>query len=1515
MRAPYPGLRAFRRSESDLFFGRDGCIDEMVDRLAETRFLAVLGASGSGKSSLVRTGLMDALDLGFNVRAGSDWLVADMHPGADPMDALAGALLAAKGGEHSSLDRQLLSDLLRRGPFSLAEWCLAGHLPEGQNLLVLVDQFEELFRYGDYGERETAEGFVEMLLESASTDKAPISIIITMRSEFLSACTLFSGLAERINRGLYLTPRMSRDECREAIMGPAAVCGFSVTPGLVNRVLNDMGSFAPWEEPGGTDQVERLSKRADQLPLMQHVLNLMWLRAGETPGPIELTEPDYDKLKGLKGALDEHGDQLLLRLGPEGAATAETVFRALVVGTTPSTAVRQPTRIAELTELAHGDADGVASVVESFRALDCNFLQPPPDIPLGPATIVDLSHESLIRQWSRLAEWTSAQARSTDYWQRLDAAAERHQKGEGELLYGLDLAMFSAWWDEEQPTPAWARRNGGDYDRAAAFLAASRARHDEAERARLDAEARETRGLRRRAAIWGGVALLTTASTAAAALMWNTAETQKTKAEASAIKAKDQEALALKASREATRSQGIAEQATRVAKIERDHTRDAFEQANRHKKIAEARLIAQQSAQRSLLDQRAKTAAALVDRERSKNDALAALLEAERQKNEAEQQRDDAREARRERDEMRRAEQARQEKLEEAVALGEITPSTFNKITGGTEAQATEVASGSSISARPGPADGDGDRDSASNIRMSPASGSAALDQPIDAATLAQARASVPEQPDPVTRARARALYERLAQSYEVALRKVEAAGAGARREDADEFVRLADEYAWFNLDIDDRARADAAVAALGRVAARLPSSLGATKSMALASAAYLDAERAHQQGDVERAKALEAESDRLAGQIAADGDASETALRFAFRVKRYMANLADKDLPLRRERLAQACAIADRLLSSGSGGSRAVRLKGRCLAERASLAEAEGRRDEFARHFTEAVDLAERALQRSPTDQWLHATVLDAAINLSWFFDKGGGDPPPPGSDPEQRDRWRRRAVDAFVAGFADQPVEGGNLNLVRDAYDEIARTQFPDRAGEIAFFVKVGSVVAPGAEAFPKSPLGFVLADSRRRVGEALSRDPPDRDLARRFLESAVAGYRRGGFLLNLARNYSKVPLPAFSELPARVCATSQRLAKLLAQTGEFDSAKATHEQMLSDCQPALNAYPYDFYLRMPMLNSYAELGISLAKSGRGAEARPLLEYASHWGDGDATRELAALYTAGSGVPADPAKAESLTALAKGQTMKRFTVPSDFNGNNFPLQVYVRAWPPEYSTTLKLRGIDDQATWVKEARGGTVSQEVRDAFIKLQEIAIANDVSFPDLAEYALITSAGSDSASNPTSTATRADAAAIAAAIQRQNFTRNSEIDSDSAGVALRGFDPVSYQRRGPKAGDPGIFALWKGAIWLFSNESNRKRFLADPERFAPAFGGYCATCLAVGNRVSSDTQIFAIVDGRLLLFSSEERRRVWLDTPSQHLKTANRLWDELRRDEAKPAPDTNLGQMIAEALAPD
>ena len=477
LRLPYPGLRAFRREEGDLFFGREDCINGMVDRLAATRFLAVLGSSGTGKSSVVKTGLLDGLDLGLMASAGSAWRVVEFKPGGAPLRNLAHGLLqtGTEGIEGAKpvtdADAALFRAFLLRGPLSVAEWCADGHLPAGTNLLLLVDQFEELFRYQDYAGREEAEAFAALLLESARQSRVPIYVTLTMRSEYLGACALIDGLAEAISAGLVLIPRMAREQCRSAIVGPAAVCGFKIADDLTNRLLNDLAAFAPWDDRSTRDQLDRLARRADQLPLLQYCLNRMWTSArdAEPDAPIVLRLADYERIGGLGGALNTHADEVLRRLGEDCRPVAEAIFRALTEGSLASEAVRRPTRFDELVAICGGDEARVRKVVDAFRAPGCNFLAPGFDPanprPLTSHTIVDISHESLIRQWKQLSEWVEAEGRARRQWQRL-----RDRFDDKQPLQGPELTTTEAWRREHQPSAAWARRYGGDFSAIMKFL-------------------------------------------------------------------------------------------------------------------------------------------------------------------------------------------------------------------------------------------------------------------------------------------------------------------------------------------------------------------------------------------------------------------------------------------------------------------------------------------------------------------------------------------------------------------------------------------------------------------------------------------------------------------------------------------------------------------------------------------------------------------------------------------------------------------------------------------------------------------------------------------------------------------------------------------------------------------------------------------------------------------------------------------------------------------------------------
>ncbi len=194
---PFPGLRAFLTEEDYLFFGREEQVNELLSRLRQYRFLSVLGASGSGKSSLVRAGMLPALEGGAMTSAGSHWEIGVMRPGGNPVQNLAKALFEMDLYDFEEDEAIFhLQATLKRSGLGLVEAIKQSEIEEGANLLIVVDQFEELFRFSRSGQSqdEQAAAFVKLLLEASRQSEIPIYVAITMRSDYIGDCAQFPDL-------------------------------------------------------------------------------------------------------------------------------------------------------------------------------------------------------------------------------------------------------------------------------------------------------------------------------------------------------------------------------------------------------------------------------------------------------------------------------------------------------------------------------------------------------------------------------------------------------------------------------------------------------------------------------------------------------------------------------------------------------------------------------------------------------------------------------------------------------------------------------------------------------------------------------------------------------------------------------------------------------------------------------------------------------------------------------------------------------------------------------------------------------------------------------------------------------------------------------------------------------------------------------------------------------------------------------------------------------------------------
>ena len=463
---PFVGLRPYEASESLLFFGRQQQVAEILRRLHQMRFVGIVGSSGCGKSSLVRAGLIPVLRAGFLVEERDVWLVATMKPGNAPLTGLAASVLASAGARAEPSDEgvpPLVAAIRERGVEAILAVAANACRERDANLLLLVDQFEEVFRFGRAdaggGASEEFADFVSIILDLAAQREVPIYVVMTMRSDFLGDCDRFAGLPEALNRGQYLVPRLTREQRREAIEGPIRLYGRQIAARLTDRLLN-----------------ETIDTR-DDLPILQHALMRTWdAWQRESRGPIDVEH--YEAIGTVGAALSRDADAALESMSERELLLTKRIFQALSTLDSANRGIRRPATLNDIVARCGADPVEIWSIIDRFRRDGRSFLVvSTEDVAANP--MIDISHESLIRQWKRLGTWVEEEAESVRVYRRLAETARLHRAGKARLYSDPDLQVALDWQAKEAPTAAWARDAGGDFDPAMAFLRASKQARDE----------------------------------------------------------------------------------------------------------------------------------------------------------------------------------------------------------------------------------------------------------------------------------------------------------------------------------------------------------------------------------------------------------------------------------------------------------------------------------------------------------------------------------------------------------------------------------------------------------------------------------------------------------------------------------------------------------------------------------------------------------------------------------------------------------------------------------------------------------------------------------------------------------------------------------------------------------------------------------------------------------------------------------------------------------------------------
>lgn len=456
-RIPFPGMRPYRRDENAIFSGREREIAEIMKKLLDNRFVAVIGAGGSGKTSVMMCGVIPSL-----TGESGKWRVMTLSPGRDPVGSLAEAIAGLAGEKKFNAGNIItITETLKNNPGSFSG-ITDDILEKDERLLVVVDQFEEIFRFSRESTGQIpgkdSEIFVSLLLNSIIRENGRVYLAVVIGSPWISDCTRFPNFAEAviINRSSVIISALPKESIGKVIIQPLSFAGIKADPELVSRIISEAAGYS------------------GQLPVLQNTLRhtlLNWQKNGDFSKPLSVA--DFEEAGTFSGSVEKHAEEIFSDLDRNEKYLCEKIFRALTVKGPGGEYQRKPSTSRYIMEVAGCSREKLAEVVEKLSGGEANLISCTGDRNTDPDSVLDIRYNELLLYWKRLRSWADEEDNSVRTYKQLAALASLYQQGKTGLLKQPELQRFSVWAVNEKPVLQWAVHHDPAFERVMVYLRAS----------------------------------------------------------------------------------------------------------------------------------------------------------------------------------------------------------------------------------------------------------------------------------------------------------------------------------------------------------------------------------------------------------------------------------------------------------------------------------------------------------------------------------------------------------------------------------------------------------------------------------------------------------------------------------------------------------------------------------------------------------------------------------------------------------------------------------------------------------------------------------------------------------------------------------------------------------------------------------------------------------------------------------------------------------------------------------